>query len=201
MSGGSAAVGRRGRSGSASCRQMRAGLTRTDRPLEMPVRFKADAAEVVGHEPIGRAAADQVFGRHGAGAVDEAADDGAAGVELGDRAELPLIEPPVRDRAVDRATDAAVASIDDVFHGGAVRQMHGEQVALHVIGQCRRAAAIRPAADLAVRGVRVDALAEGEDAILIVIRGGARAGAGGDGSAIAVGGAGVCALSGMTYGD
>ena len=64
--------------------------------------------------------------------------------------------------------------------------LHGDQIALHVVSKGGGAARIRPAPDFAVRGVRVSAVAEGEDAVLIVVGGGERSCASRDAGAVAV---------------
>ena len=66
------------------------------------------AAEVVGDDAVGDAALDHVVGHVDPGGVDEAADDVAGAVELGDGLELVLVEEALDQRAVDLLADAAV---------------------------------------------------------------------------------------------
>jgi hypothetical protein len=64
------------------------------------------------------------------GAVDEAGDDGALVVELGDDVVRVAVQPRAVEGRVDELADAAAAGVDDVLDEGRVRELDRPEVRL-----------------------------------------------------------------------
>lgn len=77
---------------------------------------------------------DHVLRRHAAYSVDKPADDIPSAIQFGNRAQLPMIEVAMRRDAVHEPANPPIAPIDLIRHYVEVREVHRQQIALHIIG-------------------------------------------------------------------
>ena len=103
---------------------------------------KPGAAEMIAEDAVRRCALNQVVGHVDLGAVDEAGDDVATAIELGDRSELVLIQEPLDESSVNLLSDSSISPVDHVVDGVSVGQRDIREIPEHIVGVTRGLASV-----------------------------------------------------------
>ncbi|MFO0551209.1 MAG: hypothetical protein U0271_22660 [Polyangiaceae bacterium] len=121
---------------------------------------------------VGRAGRYDELGHVALAGVDEARDDVAAAVELGDGLELSAPEPALFEHAVACLADAAALGVDEVLEDIAVGEADGAQVAerVVVVGGYSVVRGVAAEGEVAIGREGVFDVAERLDAVLGVVR-------------------------------